>query len=725
VRLAPHLFNEDSRLAAVAEYDLHSDIDDSALNEIVELASSLFAVPIAFISIIERETQTFIARAGIDVCNTGRDISFCAHAIAQSDIMVVPDATLDIRFATNPLVVDAPFIRFYAGLPLRSPDGHALGSLCIIDSRARFGLSEREQKDLRALANIVTDRLEFRRLAVASATGQSRFENIAATSPDGIVCADRHGRISFWNTACEQLFGFPSSEAIGASLDIIVPERMRGGHGGGLQRVAAGGQTRLVGTTVELDAARRDGSEFPIELSLSMWHEGEQTSFGAIIRDISDRRSNETRLFNLAHFDSLTGLPSRAVLLSRIADYIRAAEPFVVMMVDLDGFKNVNDTMGHTGGDLVLQQVASRILECVRTTDTVARLGGDEFAILMPGSPGHAIAGARADCIIVSVGAPCVVDGQIAHIGASIGIAFGTADGGRPEDILSAADLAMYQAKAEGRNCRRFFTAPLRDAAINRRHFESELRRALDEDEFELFYQPQVQMADGALLGVEALLRWRHPVHGLLTPDAFLPTIERGLLAPQIGLMVMEKACAYAVELRRHMPALVMGVNLFGAQFSTGRLADEVGVILERTGLAPEALELEITENIVLRHDDTMLAPLKEMRKAGIGIAFDDFGTGFASLSLLKRYPLTRLKIDRSFVRDICTDRIDAAVVNAMVFLARDLGVAVIAEGVETEAQRDILRACGCGIAQGYLYGRPMPATDLMHFIRRRHWLAA
>ena len=716
MRSAPHLFNEDARLAALAQYDLLSESDDVDLNETVQLAARLFDAPIALVSLIERDTQTFKARIGLDVCETARDVSFCAHAIAQTDILVIPDALLDPRFATNPLVTGSPNIRFYAGVPLRSPGGYAIGSLCIIDHRPRNGFSDSDRANLQSLATIVTDRLEIRRLAVAGAIGQTRFENIAATSPDGIICADHHGDITFWNAACERLFGFTADGAVGKSLDIIVPERMRGGHGGGLQRVAAGGKPRLVGTTVELDAVRQDGVEFPVELSLSMWREADQVSFGAIIRDIGERRANQIRLFNLAHLDNLTGLPNRTVLLDRIEESAKT-EPLAVLMVDLDGFKNVNDTLGHIAGDAVLRQVAERILKCVRSIDTVARLGGDEFAILMPNSLDQAAAAETADCIIAAIGAPYATDGQMVHIGTSIGIAFGPRDGEFAEDLLSAADLAMYQAKGEGRNCRRFFASPLREAAINRRALEGELRRAIDENEFELFYQPQVRMADGVLLGVEALLRWRHPVQGLLPPNDFLPTVESGLLAPEIGRWVMETACAQAVEMRRKAPELVVGVNVFGAQFSTGRLAIDVAAVLERTGLPPEALELEITENIVLRHDDTMLAPLRALRKAGIGIAFDDFGTGFASLSMLKRYPLSRLKIDRSFIRDICTDRVDAAVVNAMVYMATSLGVEVIAEGVETEPQRDLLLGCGCPTAQGYLYGRPMPLADLNAYL--------
>nr|WP_303546064.1 EAL domain-containing protein [Sphingomonas sp. BIUV-7] len=456
-----------------------------------------------------------------------------------------------------------------------------------------------------------------------------------------------------------------------------------------------------------------------------MWREGEQTSFGAIIRDLTERRANETRLFDLGHRDALTQLPNRAVLLSRIAECAKAREPVAIMLIDLDGFKSVNDTLGHNAGDSVLRQVAARILSCVRSIDTVARLGGDEFAILLPRRPDQGLIGGEADCLIAAIGAPYIVDEQMAHIGASIGIALSPQDGRHAEELLSAADLAMYQAKGEGRNCRRFFIPSLRDAAINRRAFEGEIRRALDRSEFELFYQPQVRMADGAMLGVEALLRWRHPDRGLLTPDLFLPTIEMGLLAPEVGGWVMQTACAEAVALRELVPELVMGVNLFGAQFRTGRLAEDVQRILTQTGLPPRALELEITENIALRHDDTMLLPLRKLRALGVGIAFDDFGTGFASLSLLRRFPLSRLKIDRSFVRDICNNRVDAAVVAAMVFLATTLGIELIAEGVETEEQAELLRASGCRIVQGYRYGKPMSAVALRRFIGQRPQIAS
>ena len=711
---APHLFNEDARLAAVAEYDLERADARVDLDEIVELTARLFDVPIVLISVMARQQQFVKSRTGLDVCEIDRRESFCAHALGHDEIMVVPDATLDIRFATNNFVTGAPGIRFYAGVPLRSPSGQAIGTLCIVDTAPRRGLTDRDQANLRSLANLVLDKLEQRRLAVAGAVSQSRFENIASTSPDGIICADNAGLITFWNAAAETLFGYSVDEAVGASIDIIVPQRMRGGHGGGLARVAAGGPPRLVGTTIDLDASREDGSEFPIELSLSMWRENGQASFGAIIRDLSERRANEERLFALAHLDPLTGLANRSVLSRRIMECVATADHAAVLMIDIDGFKDVNDTLGHSAGDAVLREISRRISDCARPVDTVSRLGGDEFAVVMPRAPDRTAIGEEADCLLRTLVEPIVVDGRTLHVSGSIGIALYPEDGAHAEDLLSAADLALYQAKSEGRNCRRFFAPHLREAAMRRRAFDAEIRTALVQDQFQLVYQPQVLIIDGTIVGVEALLRWHHPTLGLMTPDRFLASVDIGPQAADLGDWVLAQACRDAAYLRRYQPDLRIGINLFGAQFRNGRLADMVRRRLDENALPASAIELEITENIILRHDETMLEPLRELREMGVGVAFDDFGTGFASLSFLKRFPLSRIKIDRSFVSDICNDPRDAAIVNATVYIADALNLDVVAEGVETAEQSAFLRACGCTIAQGYLFGRPMPLADLV-----------
>ena len=720
MRYAPLLLNESDRLAKLAEYELKEDDNELQLDGIVQLASRLFEVPIVLVSIVEQSRQIFSARKGIDVCQTGRDVSFCAHALELDDILVIPDAKLDSRFVQNPLVLGEPFIRFYAGMPLLAPGGHALGTLCIIDRRPRNGLSVLDREHLKALATLVLDKLEIRRLTVAHRAGQTRFEQIAATSPDGIICANHLGRITFWNSACEQLFGFDAAHAVGSTIDLIVPPRMQGGHSGGLHRVAAGGAPRLVGTTVELEARHEDGREFPIELSLSMWRDEGQASFGAIIRDITTRRTDEERLFQLAHIDSLSGLPNRGVLLSRVAECLDRKEPFALLMLDLDGFKDVNDTLGHRAGDRVVKEVAARLLSCAKSIDTVARLGGDEFAVLMPGETVLSQIEHGAQCMLKAIATPITIDAQPTHVTASIGIAVFPSDGMDVGDLLSAADLAMYEAKAQGRNCVRFFNARLKDKVLTRRALEGEIRRAIEHREFELFYQPQIRVADQALVGLEALLRWRHPTEGLLAPIRFIAAIESGAFAAEVGQWVMATACAYAVELRKVLPDLIMGVNLFGTQFQSGQLATNVMNVLKATGLPPEALEIEITENIILAHDELVMEPLRVLRDLGVGIAFDDFGTGYASLSLLKRYPLTRLKIDRSFITDICNDEADAAIVKAVIFLADKLKLEVIAEGVETVQQSDFLQQCGCGHIQGYLYGKPMAVEDLEIFIQKK-----
>jgi diguanylate cyclase (GGDEF)-like protein/PAS domain S-box-containing protein len=709
------LADETTRLSALYEYDALNSGPDPQLEEVVDLASRLFEVPIALVSLVDSDTQVFAAKTGLAACGTSRDVSFCAHELDSDDILVVNDALHDPRFYDNPLVTGEPNIRFYAGAPLRSPLGYTIGRLCIIDRNPRNGLSARDRKSLRDLARLAMDRLDHRRLTVASHIGQSRFHNIAATSPDAIVCADHAGKITFWNSTAERLFGFLAEEAIGRDLDLIVPHAMRGGHGGGLKRVAAGGPTRLVGKTIALDAMHKDGRNFPIELSLSMWDEDGNASFGAIMRDITQRRENEDRLFQLAHHDALTALPNRTVVLERLEEAIAQEEPFHLLLVDLDGFKGVNDTGGHSLGDKLLKQVAERLLDCSRSIDTVARLGGDEFAILIAGSNSREPEMA-ADCIISAIGSAFLIEAQRVHIGASVGIASFPDHGCSAEELLSNADLAMYQAKREGRRCKRVFTDSLRKTALNRRAFEDELRRALDEEEFVLFYQPQVDLRDNRVIGAEALVRWRHPTRGLLLPSEFLPAIEAGMFAVELGAWVLETACAQAVSWRAQCTHFRMGVNLFEAQFGSGNLAADVRRILERTGLPAAGLELEVTENVILRHDGTMLGALEELHLDGVAIAFDDFGTGFASLSMLKTYPLTRIKIDRSFVTDIGIDPTDAVIVSATAALGAGLGLDVIAEGVETEGQRDLLRLAGCNSGQGYLFGKPMSATDFERY---------
>jgi diguanylate cyclase (GGDEF)-like protein/PAS domain S-box-containing protein len=532
-------------------------------------------------------------------------------------------------------------------------------------------------------------------------------------SPDAMICANTQGRIVYWNDAAVRMFGIPAEAAVGASLDLIVPEAMRGAHDAGIRRLASGGAPRIVGRVVEVIAQHADGRKFAIEMSLAMWQERGERVFGAVVRDISERRRNEERLHHLAHFDQLTLLPNRTMFLERVDVALATDRSSTVVLVDLDRFKEVNDQFGHLAGDKVLCESATRLRECVTQPEaTVARLGGDEFAIIIPHLADPLIADRIADSIRSTLNQPFEIDDQSVTVGCSIGIALGPAHGNESDELIGSADLALYRAKSEGGDRRQFFMPQLRDTLNARRRLEVELQRAWNEQEFEVFYQPQVRLRDGAVTGAEALLRWRHPERGLLAPVTFISVLEPMKLSEAIGQWVLEVACKQAFEWRRHLPSFRIGVNLFETQLRSDGLVSNVANVLATSTLPPESLELEITENVLLSDDDAWVTRIRAISEVGIRLAFDDYGTGYASLSLLKKFPLTRLKIDRSFVRDLATDADDAAIVSAVVSLGRGFGLGVIAEGVETQQQAQLLMECGCEEAQGYLYGKPIAAKE-------------
>lgn len=450
------------------------------------------------------------------------------------------------------------------------------------------------------------------------------------------------------------------------------------------------------------------------------WDAAKRAEIEAIARDLAERTANEGRLFQMAHRDALTGLGNRNVLQTHLTELIGTATPVALLMADLDGFKYINDTLGHSAGDDVLRDIAARVGTSVRAEDIVVRLGGDEFALLLPGVDDPDFAAQIAERVISGVSQPVLVDGQPVNVGVSVGVAFYPRDAAGVEELVSNADLALYAAKGAGRHCHRFYEPHLRAAARNKLSRDDELLRAIERGEFRLLYQPQVRLSDGAITGAEALLRWAHPDEGLLTPDAFLASLESGRLAAQVGRWVINTACQQAATWRAQgADGFRVSVNLFGAQFRSGSLAADVADALTHATLPPDGLELEITENIILRHEDEIVRPLRVLRSRGVGIAFDDYGTGYASLSLLKRYPLSRLKIDQSFVRAVCDSPADAAIMRAIITMARACGLDVIAEGVEKQAQADKLARDGCDQAQGYLFGRPMGASDFTSLLVR------
>lgn len=549
---------------------------------------------------------------------------------------------------------------------------------------------------------------------------QRRYEQMLANSATAAVCAGPDGLIVSWNTAAEQLFGHTALQALGQPLSLIIPERSRAAHNAGIARAVKSGKSGLAGQAVEMLALHANGAEIPVDLSLSMWFEDGEPMFGALLRNTADRQLARERLEHLAHFDALTSLPNRNALHQRLEAEINRF-PCSLLLIDLDEFKLVNDSLGHSVGDQLLKAVAARLLAATKPDEFVSRLGGDEFAIFVRNCADPLLLHDLAERIKKILIPPFELAQQSVYVGASIGIAMSSIDAVGVDKLLSCADLALYSAKADGGGVRKFFAHEMQRIAEQRNLLGSQLHHAFENDEFELWYQPQVSLLDDSLIGVEALLRWRHPDRGLLSPFAFIEVLESSAIAAEVGDWILRRACKTMAEWgQAGIEPLRVGVNLFAAQLRAGKLFEVVSGALEEHGLSPNQLELEITENTVLRHRNPSMKALRKLRSMGVGVSFDDFGTGFASLSLIQKYPLTRLKIDRSFVAQFLHSSGDVAIVKAVIGIAKSLGLSVTAEGVETVEQEAALRFLGCDEAQGYRYGRSMPPAKFMKFYSDR-----
>ena len=433
--------------------------------------------------------------------------------------------------------------------------------------------------------------------------------------------------------------------------------------------------------------------------------------------------SSTKELIHLAHFDQLTGLANRISLHNDLTCAISECEGAAatsVAMFDLDGFKDINDTLGHSIGDQLLQEVARRMEAFTPVDGKFYRLGGDEFVLVLNNCADPVVCTHKVDGVLKRLATPFDIGGHRLFVGASVGIAIAPNHGNDVEELLSNADLALYDAKSAGGNVARLFVPVLRAKAHARRSLEIELRRACFNNEFELFYQPQVSASDRMVVGVEALLRWRHPDRGLLTPGVFIDALSVSAVVGEVGRWILQSACAQAAAWRAEGLPLRMGVNLFPAQFHNKALLEDVEKALADSGLPAEALEIEITENIALSEQEESLTVLRALRAKGVQLAFDDFGTGYASLSYLTRYPLTRLKIDQSFVRKMTDNSSleETAIVRSIIVMAHNLGLEVIAEGVETAAQANFLTAEKCEELQGYLFAKPLPAAELKDYLR-------
>ena len=442
-----------------------------------------------------------------------------------------------------------------------------------------------------------------------------------------------------------------------------------------------------------------------------------------IAHDITDRKQAEVQIRYMALHDVLTGLPNRALLHDRLSQAIALArrhkEKIAVLMLDLDHFKNVNDSLGHSVGDRLLEAVSKRLQACLRASDVVARLAGDEFVIALPEAGDNENIEQVAHKVLAALAEPLQLEGHELVISGSIGISQFPADGDNSEALLQGADAAMYEAKKSGRGVCCFFTRELSEATRHRQKLENDLHQACARNEFVLHYQPLVSTDSGRITGVEALLRWQHPEQGLISPNQFIPLLEELGLMAQVGQWVLRKACLQIAAWQKEgLPPFRLAVNVSAQQFYRGDVVNTVKQILSETGLDPKWLELELTESLTLDDSETTLTIMRDLKRIGIGLSLDDFGTGWSSLSYLRQFPLDRIKIDRSFLRDIASQPAAEAVVRTVINLGRNLGLACTAEGVETHQQLDYLKNQKCPEIQGFLYSPALPPTDFTAMLR-------
>jgi diguanylate cyclase (GGDEF)-like protein/PAS domain S-box-containing protein len=545
---------------------------------------------------------------------------------------------------------------------------------------------------------------------------------------DAVLSMDVSGNVSFLNPVAEAMTGWPRVEAMGrplAEVLQIIDEDSRKPSRNPMEQAVQENKTIWMKSNRIL--IRRDGFEAAIEDSAAPIHDRGGNVTGAIMvfHDVSAARAMSLQLSHLAEHDFLTGLPNRLLLNDRLTQAIslsrRHSGQLAVLFLDLDRFKNTNDSLGHNIGDQLLQSVASRLASCVRRSDTVSRQGGDEFVILLSELNDAQDAAITATKILDAVTLPHDIGPHSIQISASIGVSIYPEDGGTADVLTRNADAAMYEAKDNGRNNFQFFKQVMNIRAMERQFFESGLRRALERGEFLLHYQPIINLRTGEVTGAEALIRWPHPERGLIPPAQFVPIAEDcGLILP-IGRWVLREACKQA---RAWMDAglrpIPISVNISALEFRAANFLEGVHTILRDTRLDPHCLELEITESVLMKHAESTANVLQALKTMGVQLVVDDFGTGYSSLSHLNRFPIDVLKIDQSFVKDICSNPDQATIVSAVISMGKSLKKRVIAEGIETKEQLESLRAWGCEEGQGYFFNRPMVADEFAKYFKGR-----
>jgi diguanylate cyclase (GGDEF)-like protein/PAS domain S-box-containing protein len=572
------------------------------------------------------------------------------------------------------------------------------------------------QVDARALLRALRYAVERKRMQEELFEEKERALVTLNSIGDAVICTDISGNITFLNLVAVRMTGWSLGEAAGKPMSEVfrvldatsrktIPNPME----------MAVRQNRATHLPPNCTLIQRDGCEIPIEDSIAPIHdrEGQATGVVIVFRDVSSGQTMALQMAHSAHHDFLTGLPNRKLLNDRVGQAILSAarniKKVAVLFLDLDGFKHINDSLGHSIGDRVLQSVAKRLVDSVRGSDTVSRQGGDEFVVLLSevDDPESVAIAARR---LLQVGAePHSIDRHDLYVTTCVGVSIYPDDGLDVETLIKNADTAMYQAKENGRQSYQFFKPAMNVRAVERQSIEGSLRRALERQEFAVYYQPKVDLRTGDISGAEALLRWTHPTRGLVSPAQFIPVAEDCGLILQIGNWVLREACKQArAWVEAGLPLGSMGVNISAVEFQNENFLEGVFTILNDTGLNPSLLELELTESVLMKRPESTASVLQALRAKGVQVAVDDFGTGYSSLSYLQKFSIDALKIDQSFVRRITTAPDETTIVTAVISMARSLGLRVVAEGVETLTELEFLQAHQCDEAQGYYFSRPV-----------------
>lgn len=713
--------DEDQRLAALRSLKILDTPPEERFDRITRIATRLFDVPIALVSLIDANRQWFKSCQGLTVSETPRAISFCGHAILGDDVFVVPDARLDPRFSDNPLVTDQPYIRFYAGCPLTGPNGSKLGTLCLVDRRPRqmSALDLKAMKDLAIWAQNELNAVELNRAFTIS---ENLLKMIFETTPECIKLVAADGSLLNMNPAGLAMIEADSlNQVVGRSVyPLVVPEN-RPAFKKLTEDVFRGKSGRLEYEIVGLKGTRRW-----LETQVVPFRNGQGgiTAVLGVTRDITDRRQSEQTIHRMVFYDALTNLPNRNMVYDRLLNAIRTdggeGKPIALLLMDLDRFKEVNDTLGHHRGDVLLQQVGVRLKGALRPSDMVARLGGDEFAVVLP------LASAKdavlvADKILKALEPPFVIEGQPIAMEASIGLALYPDHGGDPDSLMQRADVAMYAAKQSGSGY------ILYDVRLDRHSLRGlalmgELRQAIEHDQLFLHYQPSISFKTHRIISAEVLVRWQHPQHGLVPPDQFiLPSEKTGLIHP-LTRWVLGAALRQCQAWQQAGIEIPSSVNLSARNLHDPHFPEQLAELLMTSGIGPERLELEITESAIMVDPGRALDAITRLRALGIRFAIDDFGVGYSSLGYLKKLPVDAVKIDKSFVIGMAVSADNAVIVRSTVDLAHNLGLRVVAEGVEDKASYDRLAELGCDAAQGYYMCKPIPADELTRWLKESPW---